>query len=1043
MKYFANLPLKWKLAAIVCIPVICMLVLAQKEVGRNSYAKHENQNVLALSRYAVHASALVHELQKERGATAGFLGSKGSRFNQELTSQRQDTNIKTKAIQQFLNNFSPDSYGTEFADKVKKALSMLAQLEERRDKVSVLAISKAEAIGYFTKMNAAFLDTITFLAKASSDTDLSNLAGSYVNFLQSKERAGIERAVMAGTFAQNYFDPGVYDKFKSLMTIQDTYLTVFKSLATADQLSFFDSTMRGEPIEKTESMRATAIEHAATGNFGVDSVFWFKMQTAKINLLKKVEDKLSVDLETLAKKLSEKANSELIFSVVLMVAALLITVGFVYFVQQVITRPISSAVSAANAIANGKFDNDIDVSSHDESGQLLNALAAMQKKLYDNQTEMQSQMERERLQAAENSRIRQALENVSANVILADEDGNIIYLNHAAENMFRESAKEIKKTISIFSVDKIVGSSINTFYKQGESNLQGLASVEAVELSLGNKLFNTVANPVNDASGNRLGTVVEWMDLTEQRNAEQEVKQVISSAVLGQLDSRLDAQRFDGFMKTLAESVNELLDTIIAPLSMAADCMENIAAGNIPELITENYYGDFNKIKNNLNTCIESINRLVDDASLLADEAVKGKLDTRVDSSRHKGDFSKIISGVNETLDAVVDPLNVAANYIDRIADGDIPEPITEQYHGSFNQIKDNLNTCIHSINLMIQDAEKLANAAVEGQLEVRADETSHKGDFRTIISGVNAALDAMVNPINECKLTMESLAKGNLTAQMKGSYRGEFDTLRQAVNSSIDNLLKLVEKVLASSSSVDLSSSEIASGINDLSRRTEAQASSLEQTASSMEQMTSTVINTADKAEIVNGLAQEAQEKAVGGGNVVDQAIKSMTDISHASDKITEIISVIDEIAFQTNLLALNAAVEAARAGEQGRGFAVVAGEVRNLAQRSAQAAGEIKSLIQDSSDKVKIGSNLVDESGKTLEDIVNSVKKVCQMITEISEGSVEQRSGITQVNQAVSNMDSMTQQNAALVEQASAASMSLSNEASMVKKMLSTFKI
>jgi methyl-accepting chemotaxis protein len=290
----------------------------------------------------------------------------------------------------------------------------------------------------------------------------------------------------------------------------------------------------------------------------------------------------------------------------------------------------------------------------------------------------------------------------------------------------------------------------------------------------------------------------------------------------------------------------------------------------------------------------------------------------------------------------------------------------------------------------------------------------------------------------------VQRAGEGDLTQRipMEGKT-GDLESLCRGVNSLLESTSDLVKRVKVATGEVQQGAEEISKGNINLSQRTEEQASSLEETASSMEEMTSTVKQTADNAGQANQLAMAARQQAEKGGAVVGNAVTAMSGINEASKKIADIIGVIDEIAFQTNLLALNAAVEAARAGEQGRGFAVVATEVRNLAGRSATAAKEIKTLIQDSVARVEQGSKLVDESGRTLEEIVNAVKKVTDIVAEIAAASREQSSGIEQVNRAVVQMDEMTQQNAALVEQATAASQSMAHQARDLNQMMMRYQV
>jgi methyl-accepting chemotaxis protein-1 (serine sensor receptor) len=304
------------------------------------------------------------------------------------------------------------------------------------------------------------------------------------------------------------------------------------------------------------------------------------------------------------------------------------------------------------------------------------------------------------------------------------------------------------------------------------------------------------------------------------------------------------------------------------------------------------------------------------------------------------------------------------------------------------------------------------------------------------MMRSIMSALGVAVKVANE-------IAGGHLGHDIQAHSKDELGELLTALRTMDERLGAIVGEVRHGAGSVSSAAQQIARGNDDLSQRTQEQASSLEETASSMEEMTSTVKQNAENASHANQLATATRRQAEHGGEVASQASAAMREINESSRKISDIVSLIDEIAFQTNLLALNAAVEAARAGEQGRGFAVVATEVRNLAQRSAGAAKEIKGLINDSAEKVRAGSSLVDQSGKALADIVDSVKKVTDIVAEIAAASQEQSAGIDQVNHAVLQMDEMTQQNAALVEEAAAAARAMQEQAGELARQVSFFQL
>ena len=337
----------------------------------------------------------------------------------------------------------------------------------------------------------------------------------------------------------------------------------------------------------------------------------------------------------------------------------------------------------------------------------------------------------------------------------------------------------------------------------------------------------------------------------------------------------------------------------------------------------------------------------------------------------------------------------------------------------------------------------EVIEAAAAGDLSKRIEVDGKSGFFRRLAEGVDGMLDANAGTMADVQRVLGALAQGDLTQRITADYRGVFGRMRDDTNATVERLTETMQRVRAAVDAIRTAAREIAAGNSDLSARSEQQAASLEETAASMEELTSTVKNNAESSFQARKLATGAADVASRGGAVVDQVVEQMNGITAASKQIENIIGVIDGIAFQTNILALNAAVEAARAGEQGRGFAVVAGEVRALAQRSAEAAKEIKGLIGGSVERVDRGATLVGEAGGTMRDIVEAVRRVSDLMEEISAASQEQSAGIEQVNQTITHMDGVTQQNAAMVEQASAAAHSLQEQADDLADVVAVFRM
>ncbi|MCO7191128.1 MULTISPECIES: methyl-accepting chemotaxis protein [unclassified Pseudoalteromonas] len=614
---------------------------------------------------------------------------------------------------------------------------------------------------------------------------------------------------------------------------------------------------------------------------------------------------------------------------------------------------------------------------------------------WKDQTEWLAAEEKHRNLAEKNARISRALDVCQANVMLADEHLNIVYVNESVLAMLRNNQEQLRTALPNFDADTLIGTNIDVFHANPQHQrglLNKLSEVYNTDIVVAGFNFGLIATPVFDQKGIRIGTVVEWEDKTERLSIEKKARQAANENL--RVRRALDNVQTNTM---IADSDNTIVYMNQAVLEMMRNAEPDLRK-DLPNFDSSQLIGQnidvFHRNPAHQRRLLETLSKPY-------------KTEIKVGGRTFGLVANPIVTDTGERAGTVVE-------WEDRTAEVAIEQEV---------------NTVVES--------------ARAGNLSARLEEGDKRGFYLRLTQGLNGLLESVDCAVADTGNMLDALARGDLTQRIEAEYQGAFDKLKQDANSTADKLTNVLERISASAGLVASGAEEISQGNADLSQRTEEQASSLEETASSMEQMTSTVRQNADNAKVANELAEETSEKATRGGEVVNRAVESMSAINDASKKIADIISVIDEIAFQTNLLALNAAVEAARAGEQGRGFAVVAGEVRNLAQRSAGAAKEIKDLIRDSVSKVEDGTLLVNESGETLKEIVASVRRVTNMISDIADASVEQSSGIEQVNKAVTQMDEMTQQNAALVEQASAAGESMAEQANDMRNMLNFFKV
>jgi methyl-accepting chemotaxis protein len=587
-----------------------------------------------------------------------------------------------------------------------------------------------------------------------------------------------------------------------------------------------------------------------------------------------------------------------------------------------------------------------------------------------------------------NARTLEALEVTTTNLMIADPQRNIVYMNASVTAMLKRVESEIRKELPNFSVDKILNGSMDVFHKNPahqSSLLANLSTTYEAKIQIGSLQFRLIANPIFDENSMRLGTVIEWLDITHEMAEERRVARVLE-ALNGTSTNLMiaDAERNILYMNKSVQTMFRRVES---------------------ELRKELPHFDVNKI-----------------------------IGSNIDI------FHKNPSHQKELLERLQTPytsqIQVGKLYFRLIA-----SPIFDEENIRIGTVVEWLDRT-GEVNAE-EEVSRIVTAAVEGDFTERAEIVGKTGFMLNMAKGLNSLIQTTDQGLDDIARVLNAIAAGNMNETIKREYQGTFALLANSCNTTTKNLSTTISEIRQAADVINSASGEISQGNSDLSSRTEEQASSLEQTAVSMEELTETVRLNSKNASQANSLASEASTVAIEGGDLIQKVVKTMSSINESARKIADIIGVIDGIAFQTNILALNAAVEAARAGEQGRGFAVVASEVRSLAQRSANAAKDIKELISDSVQKIENGNQLVNQSGDTMDKIVTSIKRVNDLMAEIAAASAEQSTGIDEVSKAVSEMDEVTQQNAALVEEAAAAAESLQSQAEQLTARVAWFKV
>lgn len=989
--YLNSVPINRKIQLIFTPPVVVLVFFVLLNLVANIATIARANKIESIVQLDLQLAKVAENFALERGRTAGFLAGGGADAQAELMKQRQASDTARDALIATISNN---------ADVAKSIQKYLKDLQAKLGNLQTLRAAvdardpNVKAFKLYSEINKNALDAISQLTIQISDAGVMGQMSQLTSLLWLKERAGQERGLLNGIFASKRFTPAQLSDVNLFAHEQIILREASARYMNATMQLKFNEMLSDQAGKDVEMMREKFVTAALSGaEFNIEAQQWFATSTQRINNINKFVEQSADDIHIAATNMLFKSWLGLILSLVFAGVVFGGLYWFTKIISNQLTGNIGKVIQGLKSVADEKkFDRRIVVESADELGQAGNAFNELMIQLEQAVSSVTSVMSKV-ASGDFSARINQSF------------DGDLEVLKRGVNG----SAQTVDTT---------------------------MAALGEVMQALENGNF--AARMSDQVQGEFRYKVDSAMQATQRAIAE--VARIMALMSQGDFSQRISLQ-LNGVLNDLKISVNSCVANVESALKDIAQTVLAQSEGRFNSRIQGDHKGQLKILKDTMNTSMESIDAALNEIATVFKHFRDGDFDHQIE-----GDMRGDLLVMKQNINASVEELHQAINEIVHVASGQrqgqLEAKIKGKFSGQLKTLQTALNSTGDTLNQVFAGITSAMNGLKSGDFAIRVN-GDYSGSFRSLNVTINEAIVALQSSIKDLMQAAGAQKNGDLSVRLKGDYHGELKNISSAVNDSMANLSKIVRDIQLSSQQTIAMAREQTSVAVDMAGKSESQAAAIESIASSITEISATVTSTESNCKTMSKQISQVNDLTQGSLETVDVMVNTMDTMRKSSYEISQITNMIDEIAFQTNLLALNAAVEAARAGEQGRGFAVVAGEVRNLAQRSAGAAKEIKALIGENLLKVEESFRLSQQTKTDLEGIAQSVAASHHLTEQVNASAQEQAKAIREINNAVTSLDALTQNNIAMVEESTQNAQIVEDQVQNVNTMLGFFRL